>query len=54
MREDRTCSARFPIDGLGESEAFQEVIREEHIRSIHSLETTLEEVFSRVTGRSLR
>ncbi|MEM8883196.1 MAG: ABC transporter ATP-binding protein [Planctomycetota bacterium] len=46
-------SARYPLDGLGEQAEFQRVLREEHVLSIHSLETTLEDVFIQVTGRSL-
>jgi len=50
---DRKESRRFPLDGLGEQAEFQRILREEHILSIHSLETTLEDVFVQVTGRGL-
>ena len=53
-REDQRHSARFPLDGLAEQAEFQRILRDETLDSIHSLETTLEEVFSQVTGRGLR
>ena len=43
----------FALDGLADEPAFQRVLREERLRSIHSLETTLEDVFIKVTGRRL-
>jgi fluoroquinolone transport system ATP-binding protein len=45
--------ARFPLDGLAEAAGFQRVLREETLVSIHSQETTLEDVFVQVTGRTL-
>ena len=47
-------SARFPLDGLAAQVDFQRVLREEQVLSIHSLETTLEDVFVQLTGRSLQ
>ena len=47
------ASARFPLDDLGEQSEFQRILRDEHLLSIHSLETTLEDVFVQVTGRHL-
>lgn len=45
--------AEFPLVGLGSNEAFQRVLREETVQTIHSREATLEDVFVAVTGRSL-
>ena len=47
-------TARFPLDGIGEHDAFVHLLRDETVISIHSQETTLEDVFVQVTGRSLR
>ena len=43
----------FPVAGLGRNEVFLELIRSRDVRTIHSLEATLEDVFIQVTGRSL-
>jgi fluoroquinolone transport system ATP-binding protein len=44
---------RFALDGLADDAAFQRVLREQNLLSIHSQETTLENVFVQVTGRAL-
>ena len=43
----------FALDGLADEAGFMRVLREERLVSLHSQETTLEDVFIRVTGRSL-
>ncbi|MGF1505525.1 MAG: ABC transporter ATP-binding protein [Anaerolineae bacterium] len=43
----------FPLDGLGENNTFIELIRRENVETIHTQETTLENVFIEVTGREL-
>lgn len=43
----------FPIKGLGENEAFQAVLRDNQLRTMHTQEATLETIFIKVTGRSL-
>jgi len=43
----------FPLNGLGQNEAFLQALRESDVQTIHTQETTLEEVFLRVTGRPL-
>ena len=45
--------SEFPLDGLGANEAFLKLVREADIRTIHTQEATLEEIFIQVTGRSL-
>ena len=47
-------TARFPLDGLAQAGEFQRVLREERLLSMHSQESTLEDVFVQVTGRTLR
>ncbi|MEQ8673224.1 MAG: ABC transporter ATP-binding protein [Aggregatilineales bacterium] len=48
----RSCD-EFPLDGLGENVAFLDLLRRQPVQTIHTQETTLEQVFIDVTGRSL-
>jgi fluoroquinolone transport system ATP-binding protein len=50
---DRTVHADFPLDGLADNTAFQQVLRECDVQTIHTREATLADVFIRVTGRAL-
>ncbi|MEM6648353.1 MAG: ABC transporter ATP-binding protein [Bacteroidota bacterium] len=44
----------FPLDGLGENASFLEVLRDAHrVETIHTQETTLENIFIEVTGQEL-
>ncbi|MBC7767655.1 MAG: ABC transporter ATP-binding protein [Phycisphaerales bacterium] len=43
----------FPLDGLGENQPFQELIRTRHIETLHTQEPSLENVFIKVTGKGL-
>lgn len=43
----------FPLDGLGTNQEFLHLLRERPIQTIHSQEATLDDIFIRVTGRSL-
>ncbi len=47
-------SAEFNLDDLADNSAFQSVIRNHRIETMHSQETTLEQVFIEVTGRDLQ
>jgi fluoroquinolone transport system ATP-binding protein len=51
--QDGEAEASFPLDGLGENIDFADCLRGHEITSIHSQETTLEDVFVQVTGRGL-
>ncbi|MBN1819352.1 MAG: ABC transporter ATP-binding protein [Prolixibacteraceae bacterium] len=46
-------SAEFPIEGLAENAEFLNILRKNHIRSIHSKEATLDDIFIQVTGKKL-
>jgi fluoroquinolone transport system ATP-binding protein len=46
-------SREYPLDGLGANDDFLLVLRGEHIQTLHTEETTLENIFIEVTGRSL-
>jgi fluoroquinolone transport system ATP-binding protein len=51
---DGTRVAReFAIGGLADDPDFLGLLRSGTVETIHTLETTLEEVFVRVTGRTL-
>ena len=43
----------FPLESLGENEAFLDVLRSKPVQTIHTQEATLEEIFIRVTGHGL-
>ncbi len=43
----------FDMDGLGTNESFLQLLRLYPVETIHSLETTLEQIFIDVTGRTL-
>lgn len=45
--------SEFPLDNLGENEAFLELLRNKQVETIHSKEATLEDIFVQVTGRRL-
>ena len=43
----------FPLDGLGENADFLALLRDADLRTLHTQEATLEDVFLRVTGHGL-
>jgi fluoroquinolone transport system ATP-binding protein len=43
----------FPLDSLGQDSAFLTLLNSQTIRAIHSREATLDDVFVKLTGRSL-
>ncbi len=43
----------FAMDGLGHNQAFLQLLQRQPIETIHSAETTLDNIFIQVTGRSL-
>lgn len=49
----RVASERFPMEGLADSARFLELLRAPGLRTVHSQEATLEDVFVQVTGRTL-
>jgi fluoroquinolone transport system ATP-binding protein len=50
---DRATHRDYPLDGLADNAAFQQVLRECDVQTIHTREATLADVFIRVTGRAL-
>lgn len=45
--------AEFAMDGLGHNQGFLDLLQKQPIETIHSAETTLDNIFIQVTGRSL-
>lgn len=45
---------RFPLDGLADDPAFLDLLRTQSIETLHSQETSLEDVFVDVTGQGLQ
>ena len=43
----------FPLDGLADNVDFLNTLRQEKVQTIHTQETTLEEIFIQVTGAAL-
>ncbi len=50
---NHTETASFEMDGLNDNEAFFKLLKEKDIETIHTGETTLEEIFILVTGVGL-
>jgi len=48
-----TAIAEFDLDGLADNADYVELLRTQHIETMHSQETTLEQVFIEVTGQEL-
>ncbi len=51
--DGRSTQEEFALEGLAENGRFQDILRRYPLQTIHSQEATLEDVFIRVTGRSL-
>jgi fluoroquinolone transport system ATP-binding protein len=52
-RDGSTTRREFALDGLADNSDFIALVRAGGIETIHTLETTLEDVFIQVTGRAL-
>jgi fluoroquinolone transport system ATP-binding protein len=53
-KEDgKTVGIEFPMDGIAQNEAFFTLLKTKDIETLHSGETTLEEIFIHVTGVGL-
>lgn len=49
----QTCETAFPMEGIGSNPEFVRVLQEKELRTIHSCEATLEDIFIKLTGRNL-
>jgi len=43
----------FEMDGIGDNKAFTDLLKTAEIKTIHSMEATLEDIFIKLTGRKL-
>ena len=43
----------FEMDGIGNNKAFLDILKTSEIKTIHSMEATLEDIFIKLTGRNL-
>jgi len=50
---DAVQSAEFPMDGLGMNNEFISLLNQTRVETIHTQETTLENIFIEVTGKEL-
>lgn len=50
---DDSAIEEFPLDGLGDNASFLKLIRSRPLKTIHSVEPNLEDIFMEVTGASL-
>lgn len=53
FENDNIEKVRFSLSGVGNNETLHEILRNKKIRSIHTREASLEEIFIEVTGRGL-
>ncbi|MDC0559166.1 ABC transporter ATP-binding protein, partial [Candidatus Izimaplasma bacterium] len=51
---DKTIVREFPLDNIGKNEEFLTLLQTKEIETLHSGETTLEDIFIKVTGVKLR
>lgn len=52
--DEKTISREFPLDGIGKNKEFLDLLQTKEIETLHSGETTLEDIFIQVTGVKLR
>ena len=53
MSDDGRIEYEFPLKGLADNADFLRLLRSGAVETLHTLETTLEDVFVQVTGRTL-
>ena len=51
---DDTLTGEFPMEGLANNKHFQEILKSRDVQTIHTMEASLEDIFIRVTGQSLK
>lgn len=54
INENREHSKEFDLNGIGENEQFLNIIRENQVKTIHTCEATLEDIFIKLTGKNLQ
>ena len=51
---DKTIGIEFPLDEIGKNKEFLNLLQTKEIETLHSGETTLEDIFIQVTGVKLK
>ena len=54
IKENTEYSEEFDLNQIGENEHFLNIIKNEEIRTIHTCEATLEDIFIKLTGKNLQ
>jgi fluoroquinolone transport system ATP-binding protein len=54
IKENAEYSEEFDLNQIGENEHFLNIIKNEEIRTIHTCEATLEDIFIKLTGKNLQ
>ena len=54
VKEGTEHSEEFDLNQIGENEHFLNIIKNEEIRTIHTCEATLEDIFIKLTGKNLQ
>lgn len=54
LNDARSKTTEFPLENIGENNQFLTILQQHEIRTIHTLEASLEEIFIKVTGQELR
>lgn len=52
--DSKTVGIEFPLDGIGKNKEFLNLLQTKEIETLHSGETTLEDIFIQVTGVKLK
>lgn len=52
--KEKTVGVEFPLDGIGKNKEFLDLLQTKEIETLHSGETTLEDIFIQVTGVKLK
>jgi fluoroquinolone transport system ATP-binding protein len=53
LRGGQRVADEFPLAGLADNAAFLAALRADHVETVHTSETTLEEIFVLMTGKRL-
>ena len=53
-KSNNCLKVQFPLTGIGSNKQFLEIIRHYEIRTMHTQEATLEDIFIKLTGRELQ
>lgn len=54
LEGEANANHEFPLDGIGDNNAFLDVLRSAPVKAIHTQEATLEQVFLKLTGKELK